>query len=34
MAGGMAHWSDLKTVAQHAEAVGFDSLWLEGDGFE
>jgi len=28
MAGGMARWSDLKTMAQHAEAVGFDSLWL------
>jgi hypothetical protein len=28
MAGGMARWSDLKTMAQHAEAAGFDSLWL------
>src|SRR5262249_23453755 len=28
MAGGMARWGDLKTMARHAEAVGFDSLWL------
>jgi alkanesulfonate monooxygenase SsuD/methylene tetrahydromethanopterin reductase-like flavin-dependent oxidoreductase (luciferase family) len=28
MAGGMARWSDLKTMARHAEAVGFDSLWV------
>ena len=25
---GIARWSDLKTMALHAEAVGFDSLWL------
>ncbi|HEY2621342.1 MAG TPA: LLM class flavin-dependent oxidoreductase [Acetobacteraceae bacterium] len=24
----IAHWNDLKTMAQHAEAVGFDLLWL------
>jgi alkanesulfonate monooxygenase SsuD/methylene tetrahydromethanopterin reductase-like flavin-dependent oxidoreductase (luciferase family) len=28
MAGGMARWDDLKSMARHAEAVGFDSLWL------
>jgi alkanesulfonate monooxygenase SsuD/methylene tetrahydromethanopterin reductase-like flavin-dependent oxidoreductase (luciferase family) len=28
MSGGLARWSDLKAVAQHAEAVGFDSLWV------
>jgi alkanesulfonate monooxygenase SsuD/methylene tetrahydromethanopterin reductase-like flavin-dependent oxidoreductase (luciferase family) len=28
MAGGIARWGDLKTMARHAEAVGFDSLWL------
>jgi probable F420-dependent oxidoreductase len=26
--GNAARWSDLKMIAQHAEAVGFDSLWL------
>ena len=25
---GIARWSELKMMAQHAEAVGFDSLWL------
>lgn len=28
MAGRMARWSDLRTMAQLAEAVGFDSLWV------
>src|SRR5690242_8976954 len=28
MGGWMARWEDLKRIAQHAEAVGFDSLWL------
>src|SRR5690242_19504813 len=26
--GNTVRWSDLKTMAQHAEAVGFDSLWV------
>jgi alkanesulfonate monooxygenase SsuD/methylene tetrahydromethanopterin reductase-like flavin-dependent oxidoreductase (luciferase family) len=26
--GGGLRWSELKAMAQHAEAVGFDSLWL------
>jgi alkanesulfonate monooxygenase SsuD/methylene tetrahydromethanopterin reductase-like flavin-dependent oxidoreductase (luciferase family) len=26
--GNLLRWSELKTMAQHAEAVGFDSLWL------
>src|ERR1044072_4383664 len=25
---GMPRWSDLKNLAQRAEAVGFDSLWV------
>jgi alkanesulfonate monooxygenase SsuD/methylene tetrahydromethanopterin reductase-like flavin-dependent oxidoreductase (luciferase family) len=29
MAGRTARWSDLRTMAQQAEAVGFDSLWLD-----
>lgn len=28
LAGGSARWSDLLAVAQAAEAVGFDSVWL------
>ena len=28
MAGVTPRWHDLKTMAQHAEAVGFDSLWV------
>jgi len=28
LGGGMARWADLKRIAQHAEAVGFDSIWL------
>lgn len=28
VAGGTACWNDLKAMAQHAEAVGFDSLWV------
>ena len=27
-AGGMPRWNDLKSLAQHAEAIGFDSLWV------
>ena len=26
--GGVLRWSEVKAMAQHAEAVGFDSLWL------
>jgi alkanesulfonate monooxygenase SsuD/methylene tetrahydromethanopterin reductase-like flavin-dependent oxidoreductase (luciferase family) len=26
--GGLARWTDLKAFAQHAEAAGFDSLWV------
>jgi len=26
--GAMHRWTDLKAMAQHAEAVGFDSLWV------
>ena len=25
---GMPRWNDLKAMAQYAEAVGFDSIWL------
>jgi hypothetical protein len=28
MPDGMPGWSDLKSMAQRAEAIGFDSLWL------
>src|ERR1700722_8754099 len=28
MAGETARWNDLKALGQHAEAVGFDSLWV------
>src|SRR4051812_26578258 len=28
IAAAMPRWSDLKAMAQHAEAVGFDSLWV------
>jgi alkanesulfonate monooxygenase SsuD/methylene tetrahydromethanopterin reductase-like flavin-dependent oxidoreductase (luciferase family) len=28
MEGGVARWTDILTMAQTAEAVGFDSLWL------
>ena len=28
LGGNVARWSDLKMIAQHAESVGFDSLWL------
>jgi alkanesulfonate monooxygenase SsuD/methylene tetrahydromethanopterin reductase-like flavin-dependent oxidoreductase (luciferase family) len=28
LGGGMAGWSELKNMAQHAEALGFDSLWV------
>jgi probable F420-dependent oxidoreductase len=28
MAGGTARWSDLAAMAQRAEALGFDSLWI------
>jgi alkanesulfonate monooxygenase SsuD/methylene tetrahydromethanopterin reductase-like flavin-dependent oxidoreductase (luciferase family) len=29
MAGGTARWADLLAMAQRAEAVGFDSVWVE-----
>lgn len=29
MAGGTARWADLLAMAQRAEAVGFDSIWVE-----
>ena len=28
MEGGVARWTDILAMAQTAEAVGFDSLWL------
>jgi hypothetical protein len=30
LAGGTARWSDLLSITQTAEAVGFDSVWLVG----
>jgi alkanesulfonate monooxygenase SsuD/methylene tetrahydromethanopterin reductase-like flavin-dependent oxidoreductase (luciferase family) len=26
--GNIAHWTDLKAMALHAEAIGFDSIWV------